>query len=421
MSIQFHPAQRKKAKLRLAVAGPAGSGKTYSALQVSFGLGGRVVLIDTERGSGELYAHLGEYDVCTLTAPFTPEKYVEAIRAAENAGYDVIIIDSLSHAWAGPGGVLDIHGYAADKGGNSWSAWRQVTPRHNELVDAMLQSRCHIIATLRSKMEHVQVVENGKTVVKKVGLNPIQRDGLEYEFTVFLDLDYNHTASATKDRTGLFDGLVFKPGAETGTRLLEWLETGVEVQSRAGRQPNLTVVGGGQAEAGSAAGGTAGGAGENRTWPAPEADTGGGNSMRHGPGEAVNPPAPERAAFDRKQQAAGRAGRLQNSGGNHTHSTAPAGPDQTARQSRAASQTPATQAQLKKIFATAGEAGLDETALHQLIEQETGKQSARDLAKPEASRVIELLLSVAGGRPNPKPESAPLPPRAANGGRMRLF
>ena len=107
--------------------------------------------------------------------------------------------------------------------------------------------------------------------------------------------------------------------------------------------------------------------------------------------------------------------------GNHTHSTAPAGPDQTARQSRAASQTPATQAQLKKIFATAGEAGLDETALHQLIEQETGKQSARDLAKPEASRVIELLLSVAGGRPNPKPESAPLPPRAANGGRMRLF
>lgn len=421
MSIQFHPAQRKKAKLRLAVAGPAGSGKTYSALQVSFGLGGRVVLIDTERGSGELYAHLGEYDVCTLTAPFTPEKYVEAIRAAENAGYDVIIIDSLSHAWAGPGGVLDIHGYAADKGGNSWSAWRQVTPRHNELVDAMLQSRCHIIATLRSKMEHVQVVENGKTVVKKVGLNPIQRDGLEYEFTVFLDLDYNHTASATKDRTGLFDGLVFKPGAETGARLLEWLETGVEVPPRAGRQPSLTVVGGGQAEAGGAAGGNAGGARENRTWPAPEAFTGTGNSMGHGPGEAVNPPAPERDTFDRQQQAAGHAGRLQNTGGNHTRSTAPSGPDQPARQPWAAGQAPATQAQLKKIFATAGDAGLDETALHQLIEQETGKQSARDLTKPEASRVIELLLSVAGGRPNPKPESAPLPPRAANGGRMRLF
>jgi hypothetical protein len=172
MAIKFHRAQRKKAKLRLAIAGPAGSGKTYSALLTAFGLGGPVALIDTERGSGELYAHLGEYDVCTLTAPFTPEKYVEAIRAAESTGYNVIIIDSLSHAWAGPGGVLDIHGYAADKGGNSWSAWRQVTPRHNELVDTMLQSRCHIIATLRSKMEHVQTIENGKTVIKKVGMNP---------------------------------------------------------------------------------------------------------------------------------------------------------------------------------------------------------------------------------------------------------
>ncbi|MDR9788379.1 MAG: AAA family ATPase [Peptococcaceae bacterium MAG4] len=88
-----------------------------------------MALIDTERGSGELYAHLGEYDVCSIEAPFTPEKYIEAIRAAEGAGYDTIIIDSLSHAWAGPGGVLDIHGHAADKSGNSWTAWRLVTPR----------------------------------------------------------------------------------------------------------------------------------------------------------------------------------------------------------------------------------------------------------------------------------------------------
>ncbi|MBM7855876.1 hypothetical protein JOC37_002297 [Desulfohalotomaculum tongense] len=117
MAIQFHRAQRKKARLRLAIAGPAGSGKTYSALLIAFGLGGRTAMIDTERGSGELYVHLGDYDVCSLEAPFIPEKYVEAIQAAEGAGYDNIIIDSLSHAWAGPGGVLDIHGHAADRGG----------------------------------------------------------------------------------------------------------------------------------------------------------------------------------------------------------------------------------------------------------------------------------------------------------------
>ncbi|HPZ43594.1 MAG TPA: ATP-binding protein [Bacillota bacterium] len=229
MAIQFHRAERKKAKLRLALAGPAGSGKTYSSLLIAFGLGGRVALIDTERGSGELYAHLGEYDVCSIEAPFTPEKYIEAIRAAEGAGYDTIIIDSLSHAWAGPGGVLDIHGHAADKSGNSWTAWRLVTPRHNDLVDAMLLSKCHIIATMRSKMDHVQTVENGKTVVKKVGMNPIQRDGMEYEFTVFMDLDQTHTATASKDRTSLFDGQVIKPTPETGQILKEWLESGVDL------------------------------------------------------------------------------------------------------------------------------------------------------------------------------------------------
>lgn len=236
MAVQFHRAQRKKAKLRLALAGPAGSGKTYSALEIAFGIGGRVAMIDTERGSGELYSHLGEYDVCTIEAPFLPEKYVEAIRAAEGAGYDIIIIDSLSHAWAGTGGVLDIHGYAADKTGNSWTAWRQVTPRHNELVDAMLQSKCHIIATLRSKMDHIQTTENGKTVVKKVGMNPIQRDGMEYEFTVFMDLDQAHMANTSKDRTSLFDGQVFKPTRETGRKLVAWLEGGVSAGENTGAQ-----------------------------------------------------------------------------------------------------------------------------------------------------------------------------------------
>lgn len=125
MTVHFHRAKRKKARLRIAFAGPAGCGKTYSALQVGFGLGGRIALVDTERGSGEFYAHLGDYDVCSLEAPFTPKKYIQTLQAAEDAGYDIIIIDSLSHAWAELGGVLDLHGHASDKGGNSWAAWRQ--------------------------------------------------------------------------------------------------------------------------------------------------------------------------------------------------------------------------------------------------------------------------------------------------------
>ena len=417
MSIQFHRAQRKKAKLRLAIAGPAGSGKTYGSLQLGFGLGGRIALIDTERGSGELYAHLGEYDACTLEAPFTPEKYVEAIQAAENAGYQIIIIDSLSHAWAGPGGVLDIHGHAADKGGNSWTAWRQVTPRHNELVDAMLLSRCHIIATLRSKMEHVQTTENGKAVIKKVGMNPIQRDGLEYEYTIFLDLDQNHMASASKDRTGLFDGQVFKPVPEIGRKLLEWLETGAEEQTRAGHLPNLMVVGGGQTGSGSAAGGTP----ENQTVPA--AANGVGSTAGPGPGRTGSPPAPEMTTFERQTHNAGDSGQLHNTGA-RTQSTPPSSsrPSRSAQKSQAANQAPATQAQLRKISVTAGEAGLGNSMLSQLLEQEIGKTSASDLTKPEASRVIDLLLSMAAsGKPNPKPETAAPPARAANGSKMRLF
>ena len=228
---QFHKAERKRGKLRLAIAGPAGSGKTYSSLLIAFGIGGRIALIDTERGSGELYDHLGDYDACTLEAPFEPKKYVAAIKAAEEAGYDTIIIDSLTHAWAGTGGLLDRHGMIADKSGNSWAAWRMVTPQHNELVDALLQSSCHIIATMRSKMEYTQVEEGGKKSVKKLGMSPIQRDGMEYEFTVFMDIDQNHIASSTKDRTTLFDGQYFKPSKQTGKLLMDWLERAPEAQA----------------------------------------------------------------------------------------------------------------------------------------------------------------------------------------------
>ena len=229
---EIHRATKRRAKLRLGMSGPAGSGKTYSALLIASGLGGRIGMIDTEHGSGDLYADLipEGYDVLRLAPPFTPARYIEAIRAMEQAGVNTIIIDSLTHAWSGEGGSLDRHGKIADRSGNSWQAWRQVTPEHNALVEALLQSRCHIIATMRAKTEYVQEKDErtGKQVVRKIGLAPIMRDGIDYEFTVFMELDAQHMAYIGKDRTRLFDGQIIKPDAEAGRRLYDWLQSGSE-------------------------------------------------------------------------------------------------------------------------------------------------------------------------------------------------
>lgn len=231
-NLVIRKAERKKAKLRLGIAAPSGAGKTYGALLVAFGLGGKVGIIDTEHGSADLYAHLGEFDVINIEAPYEVSKYVAAIRAFEQAGYSTIIIDSLSHAWAGDGGLLDKQGKLADKSGNTYTAWRNVTPDHNALVDSILKSPCHIIATMRSKQEYAQEKgDNGKSTVRKLGMAPVQRDGMEYEFTVFMDVDVNHNATSTKDRTSMFDNRVFKLSQEVGVQLKEWLETGVDAEA----------------------------------------------------------------------------------------------------------------------------------------------------------------------------------------------
>ena len=238
--MQIRKAERKKAKLRLGIAAPSGAGKTYSALKLAFGIGGKVGLIDTEHGSGDLYAHLGEYDIIAIEAPYTVAKYREAIKAFEEAGYNVIIIDSLTHAWAGEGGLLDKQGKMADRGTNSFAAWRTITPEHNELVDSMLRSPAHIIATMRAKQEYVlEVNDKGKQTPKKVGMAPVQREGMEYEFTIMLDVDMNHIASASKDRTSLFDGQFFKVTEDTGKTLLQWLESGAEPTPK---QPQVNVA-----------------------------------------------------------------------------------------------------------------------------------------------------------------------------------
>lgn len=241
----FTKATRKKSKLRLALCGTSGSGKTYSALLVAKGLGGKCAVIDTENGSASLYEGVTDYDVCEIAPPYTVEKYIAAIHEAEKEGYNVLIIDSLSHAWAGQGGLLEEvdKKTAASRSKNSYTAWRDVTPLHNKLVDTILQSPMHIIVTMRTKTAYeINKNDNGKTEITKVGLAPIQRDGLEYEFTVVLDLENSkHMATAGKDRTGIFDGKAFVANEETGQQLLEWLEKGADIPSTQKQRSEIFV------------------------------------------------------------------------------------------------------------------------------------------------------------------------------------
>ena len=229
----FRRAERRKAKLRLAITGPAGSGKTYGALLIAQGLGGRIAMIDTENGSGDLYADTCDYDVETLTAPYSVQKYLAAIHEAEEEGYDVLTIDSLSHAWNGEGGLLDMHNKLTTsmKSGNSYAAWNKITPWQNRLIETMLGSKCHIIATMRRKTDYAQLQnDRGKTEIRKVGLAPVQRDGMDYEFTIVFDLTMEHTVTVSKDRTRLFDGNTFTLSQDVGKVLRKWLDSGAEIK-----------------------------------------------------------------------------------------------------------------------------------------------------------------------------------------------
>lgn len=167
---------------------------------------------------------VGEYLTINLEAPYSAARYLEAIDLAEQAGVEYLVIDSLSHAWTGEGGLLDVQGNVAKRSGNSYTAWREVTPLHNRLVDRILQCAMHVAVTLRTKTEYV-IEDNGsgKKTPRKIGMAPVFRDGVEYEFTIFFELDQSHAAAATKDRTGLFDGQYFLIAPDTGVRIHEWL------------------------------------------------------------------------------------------------------------------------------------------------------------------------------------------------------
>lgn len=226
--MQLTQASRKKAKIKMALQGPSGSGKTMSALLIAYGLcnsWSRIAVIDTENHSADLYAHLGPYQVLSIGPPFAPEKYMEALQICINAGIEVVVIDSVSHEWEGSGGILDIHGRMQ---GNSFTNWASVTPRHNGFVQAILQSPIHIIGTIRSKQDYALSERNGKMVPEKVGIKGVTKDGLDYEFTLVLDINIKHYATASKDRTGLFiDKPEFLPNKTTGEAILEWCNEGV--------------------------------------------------------------------------------------------------------------------------------------------------------------------------------------------------
>src|SRR3990167_6878682 len=221
----FTRATKSSAKLRLALFGPSGAGKTFTALRLAKGIGGRVALVDTERGSASKYADRFEFDTLQLEDR-TLAGYVQAVHAA--AEYDVLIIDSLTHGWREL--LAEVDKLARAKySGNTWSAWSEGTPKQMAFIDALLQFPGHVIATMRSKTEWAieKDEKSGRTKPVRIGLAPEEGKGIEYEFDLLLELSPDHIGTAIKDRSGKFqDVIVEKPGEEFGASLAAWVSRG---------------------------------------------------------------------------------------------------------------------------------------------------------------------------------------------------
>jgi hypothetical protein len=222
----FKKAVKHDAKLRMTINGPAGSGKTYTALLFASELGNKVAVVDTEHGSASKYADLWDFDVLELDS-FHPQNYINAIHDAESAGYDVIVLDSLSHAWMGTDGLLDEVDKIAkrNRNPNTFAAWKDATPIQNKLIDTIIGARLHVVATMRTKQEYIiQEDEKGRKVPKMVGMAPVQRDGMEYEFDVVAEMDNENTMRIIKTRCPALSGGVYKkPGADVTGIIKAWL------------------------------------------------------------------------------------------------------------------------------------------------------------------------------------------------------
>ncbi len=228
-------ASKKKAKIKLSLAGPPGSGKSYSALLLAFGLcndWSKICVVDTENGSASLYSHLGPFNVIDLKPPYTPDRFIEAIKLAESVS-EVIVLDSAAAEWSGSGGCLEIHEKetAKMKVPNSFMAWATVSRLHHQFIDAILHSGCHVISCLRSKVEYTLTEKNGKQVPVKLGMAPETRNGFEFEVSISLELSQDHFARVSKDRTGLFEGKEpFLITSDTGKLISDWCNEGDDLE-----------------------------------------------------------------------------------------------------------------------------------------------------------------------------------------------
>ena len=241
-----------QAKAKIAIVGIAGSGKTYTALTIARELGLRVLVIDTENKSSTKYADRFDFDVLNLTE-YKLTTYINALKYAETQGYDVVIVDSLSHAWVGPGGALDQVDQAS--GNKFTSGWKIVTPLHNQLVATILNYPIHLIATMRMKMDYILVLnEQGKQVPQKIGLGIVQRDGLEYEFDIVAEMSAEHHLTITKTRCFALDGFeASKPDGLLGQQVQSWLTEemnnffsrtgGIQLKNNFLREPEVSLVG----------------------------------------------------------------------------------------------------------------------------------------------------------------------------------
>jgi hypothetical protein len=232
-------AAREMAYIKVMISSPAGGGKTLGALLMARGLcdsWGQVCIIDTENKSGALYVgsvvdgvKIGQYKTITLQAPYTVARYIQCMEMAEKAGIKVIVIDSLTHAWTADGGLLDLHTKitAASRSGNSYTAWKDVTPLHAKLIEKIQTCSMHVILTARSKMEHTLEKTDKGTAPKKVGMGIIFRDGIEYEVSIAFEIDQaSHVAQVTKDRTMVFaDTPYLTLSEDTGRQIRTWLES----------------------------------------------------------------------------------------------------------------------------------------------------------------------------------------------------
>lgn len=250
--MQLQKATRKKVKLRLSLASPTGFGKTAGALIIAHGMGydwDKIAVIDTENESASLYSNhklpggylIGEFNTVPLQPPYTPEKYIQAIKVCEDAGMEVIIIDSVTHVWTGKGGLLESND---SLGGNKFQNWAKTTPRYQSWLSSILNSKCHVITTNRKKQAYELTKDSsGKTTVEKKGMEDQIRDGYDYEMTIAFEIiNDGHLAKASKDRSSLFsDRPEFVITESIGKEIMDWCESGVDAEELAKEQFNKQV------------------------------------------------------------------------------------------------------------------------------------------------------------------------------------